>query len=151
MKFPPHFKLEEFTRSQTATRNDIDNSPNDKQLSNLIRMAWFLEELREKLREQYEGAYITISSGLRVEELNLIIGGSKTSAHMKGLAADIHCNKLSPLELARFIAENMVDFDQVIHEFGRWVHLGLSDDVPRAEELTAAKENGRTVYKWGLV
>lgn len=151
MKFPPHFKLEEFTRSQTATRNGIDNSPDETQLSNLIRIAWFLEELREKIREKHEGAYITISSGLRVEMLNVIIGGSKTSAHMKGLAADIHCNKLTPLELSKFIAENMEDFDQVIHEFGRWVHIGLCDSVPRSEELTAMKEHGKTIYKLGLI
>lgn len=153
MKFPPHFKQEEFTRSQAATRNGIDNLPNEDQLNNLIRLAWFLETLRAKIREVHEGAYITISSGLRVELLNLMIGGSKTSAHMKGLAADIHCNKLTPLELAQFIANNMADegFDQVIHEFGRWVHLGLCSGLSRYEQLTAVKENGKTAYKKGLI
>ena len=153
MKFPPHFSLQEFTRSQTAARLEINNLPNEEQHNNLIRTAWFLESLRAKIRLQHPGAYIAISSGLRVEKLNLIIGGSKTSAHMKGLAADIHCNKLNPLELAEFIRDNMADegYDQVIHEFGRWVHLGLCNGLPRYEELTALKENGKTVYKKGLM
>ena len=151
--FPPHFSLQEFTRSQTATRLEIDNSPNDQQHINLIQLAWFLETLREKIRLQHPGAYIAISSGLRVEKLNSAIGGSKTSAHMKGLAADIHCNKLTPLELAQFISANMADegFDQVIHEFGRWVHIGLCTGLPRYEELTAVKENSKTAYKIGLL
>jgi hypothetical protein len=153
--WPPHFSLAEFTRSQTAARKGIDNSPPDIQTeANIIRTAWFLETLRSKLRVKYgKVMYIIISSGYRCPELNAAIGGSKTSAHMRGLAADISCPGLTPLELARFIADNMIeeDFDQVIHEFGRWVHLGLSDSLPRQQLLTAMKSNGRTVYKPGLL
>jgi hypothetical protein len=148
MNFPPHFTLEEMTRSQTATRNGINNTPED--LTNLMRMAWYLEELREKLREIHPNTYIIVSSGYRCPELNLIIGGSKTSAHMKGLAADISCPHLTPLELSEFIRDNMEDYDQIIHEFGRWVHLGLAE-IPRGELLTATKEGGKTVYKRGLI
>lgn len=154
MKFPPHFSLEELTRSQTATRNEIDNSPDEKQLNNLIRMAWFLESLRMRIRMIInKRSVIIVSSGFRCEELNLIIGGSKTSTHMKGLAADITCPDLTPLELAEFIRDNMADegFDQVIHEFGRWVHVGLSNGLQRYEELTAVKEDGKTIYKKGLI
>jgi len=151
MKFPPHFSIEELTRSQAATRNEIDNIPDD--LSNLMRIAWFLETLREKIRLTYPHAVIIVSSGYRSPKLNLIIGGSKTSAHMKGLAADISCPDLTPLELSQFVADNMADegFDQVIHEFGRWVHVGLCEGLPRYEKLTAVKENGKTVYKHGLI
>ena len=151
MKFPPHFTVEELTRSQTATRNGINNEPDD--LSDLMRIAWFLESLRSKLRMEYPGAVIIVSSGYRSPELNLVIGGSKTSAHMLGLAADISCPDITPLELSQFIADTMADegFDQVIHEFGRWVHVGLSVGLPRYELLTAVKENGKTVYKLGLL
>ena len=154
MKFPPNFTLNEFTRSQTASRHGIDNTPNDEQLANIVRLAWFLESLRMRIRMQIgKRSYIVVSSGFRCEELNTKIGGSKTSAHMKGLAADIHCPDLTPLELAQFISDNMADesFDQVIQEFNEWVHLGLCDGVPRYEELTAVKENGKTVYKKGLI
>jgi len=150
-EFPTHFSLNELTFSQTAARNEIDNTPPD--LSNLLRIAWFLETLREKIRLIYPHAVIIVSSGYRSPELNLIIGGSKTSAHMKGLAADISCPDLTPLELSQFIANNMADegFDQVIHEFSRWVHVGLCEGLPRYEKLTAVKENGKTVYKLGLI
>lgn len=154
MKFPPHFSLEELTRSQTATRNEIDNSPDETQLSNIVRLAWFLESLRMRLRMNLGKRLIVIvSSGFRCPELNLIIGGSKTSTHMKGLAADITCPGLTPLELAEFIRDNMADegYDQVIHEFGRWVHVGLSEKLPRYQDLTALKEDGKTVYKNGLI
>lgn len=152
MNFPPHFSLEELTRSQSAVRGNINNEPNQIEKINLVKLAWFLESLREKLRKHYQKRLIIIvSSGFRCELLNLMIGGSKTSAHMKGLAADITCPGLTPLELSRFIYENMEEFDQVIHEFGRWVHIGLSNDTPRHEDLTALKENGRTIYKNGLL
>ena len=154
MKFPPHFSLEELTRSQTATRNNIDNTPNDEQLSNLIQLAWFLESLRMRLRMKLgKRSIIIVSSGFRCFSLNLIIGGSKTSAHMKGFAADITCPDLTPLELAEFIRDNMSGegYDQIIHEFGRWVHIGLSSGLSRHEELTAIKENDKTVYKKGLI
>jgi hypothetical protein len=154
MKFPPHFTLEELTSSQTATRNEIDNEPNEQEKSNILRVAWFLESLRMRVRMKTgKRSVIIVSSGFRCEMLNIMIGGSKTSAHMQGLAADIMCPDLTPLELAKFIRDNMDDepFDQVIHEFNRWVHIGLSKALPRYEELTAVKENGKTVYKKGLI
>ena len=152
MNFPPHFSLEELTRSQSAIRAGIKNNPSEEEERNLIKLAWFLETLREKLRKHYQKRLIIIvSSGFRCELLNVMIGGSKNSAHQKGLAADITCPGLTPLELSRFINENMEEFDQVIHEFGRWVHLGLSNSMPRHEDLTASKEDGRTIYKHGLL
>lgn len=151
MKFPPNITVEELTFSQTATNHGLDNFPDD--LSNLMRIAWFLESLRTKIRIDYPDAVIIVSSGYRSPELNKIIKGSKTSAHMEGLAADITCPKLTPLQLAQFIADNMADegFDQVIHEFERWVHVGLSAGLPRYELLTAVKEHGKTIYKLGLI
>lgn len=152
-KFPPHISYDELIVSQYATRHNIDNTPDENQLKNMIRLAWFLETLRTKIREKVNArAVLFISSGLRVEKLNTGIGGSKTSAHVKGLAADISCNVLSPLALAEFIRDNMVEegFDQVIHEFGRWVHLGLAERHPRLQILTASKREGRTYYESGL-
>ena len=154
MNFPPHFTLEELTRSQTATRNGIDNTPDEEITANLVKLAWFLESLRGKLRKHYQKRlFIIVSSGYRCETLNLVIGGSKTSAHMKGLAADIHVPRLTSLELAKFINEHMAneEFDQVINEFGRWVHVGLTNGLARMQDLTAMKEDGKTIYKNGLM
>ena len=153
MKFPPHFSFAELTHSDYAVRHDIDNLPNEEETGNLIKLAWFLESLRQQIT-MWTGkrAPIYINSGFRCPELNLAIGGSKTSAHMQGLAADIRSPILTPLELAEFIRDHFEEdgYDQVIHEFGRWVHLGLSNGLQRNQQLTATKENGRTVYKKGL-
>ena len=152
MKFPPHFSLDELILSQTAARKGIDNTPNDEIKSNILRLAWFLETLRAKLNAHYGKTFINVSSGYRCEELNTAIGGSKTSSHVQGFAADINVPGLKPIVVARFIANNMADegFDQVIHEFGRWVHVSICD-FPRYEKLTAIKENGKTIYKDGLI
>lgn len=154
INFPPHISYDELTHSQTAVNLGIDNTPSESEKLNLVRVAWFLETLRESLEKKYGFACpIIISSGYRCPELNKAIGGSKTSAHMKGLAADISCPYVSPYNLSLFIERNMVEtgFDQVIHEFGRWVHVGLSEESNRYESLTATKQNGKTIYKKGIV
>ena len=145
MAFAPHFSEQELTFSQTATRLGIDNSIPDELRGNLEKLSWYLEEIRGKINSP-----IIVSSGFRCETLNDEIGGSHTSAHMKGLAADINVHGVSPLEFANFIAESMKGYDQIIHEYGRWVHVGLSD-TPRGEKLTAMRENGHTVYKPGFL
>ena len=151
--FPPHFSKEELIASDYATRHNIDNTPNDIELGNLIRLAWFLETLRQQITKWTgKSAPILVSSGFRCPELNAAIGGSKTSAHMEGLAADIRSTIMTPLELSEFIRDHMDDdgYDQVIHEFGRWVHLGLSNGLQRNQQLTATKVKGKTVYHKGL-
>lgn len=148
MDYAPHFTEAELTFSQTATRNGIDNAIPDDLRPNLIRLSWWLEYLREIVQKP-----IIITSGYRCPYLNNAIGGSKTSAHMDGLAADIYVPDLTPCELARLAAEKMYDqgYDQIIHEFGRWVHVGLGIKIMRFETLTAMRENGRTVYKRGIL
>lgn len=144
MKLSIHFDLSEFTHSQTAIRRGIDNTPDDTILTNLYRLAQTLEQVREVL-----GKPIIISSGYRCPELNAAIGGSKTSAHMKGLACDFTCPAFgTPYAVALEIADSVVEFDQIIYE-GTWVHLGLSDN-PRRQLLTARFPNGKAVYEMGI-
>jgi hypothetical protein len=107
-----------------------------------------VQPLRDEL-----GSPIMISSGFRPEDLNSLIGGSKTSAHRFGCAADMRCNVLSPLDLCKLIVEMDLLYDQVIHEFGSWVHCGIRWDHQRIrkEELTAYKSNdNKTIYVPGL-
>jgi len=145
MNMPPNFSISELTFSQTATRNGIDNTPDDEALINLTQLAWTLQEIRDGIKSP-----IIVSSGYRSPYLNNAIGGSKTSAHMKGMAADISTPSMTPLELSQWIAENIPGFDQVIHEFGRWTHLGFAQ-APRGQLLTAMRENGKTIYVNGLI
>jgi len=146
MIFAPHFSYEELTFSEYAARHGIDNTPPPDITENLIKLSWWLEELREHV-----GSPIKVSSGYRCARVNMGIGGSTSSAHMKGLAADISCSGMKPLALAVLASETMfeIGYDQIIHEFGQWVHCGLSP-VPRLELLTAAIVGGKTVYTKGL-
>ena len=150
MRLTANFVLDEFTRSQTAARHDIDMTPGPEILANLKRLTGeVLQPLRDHLRHP-----ITISSGYRPPELNTRIGGSKTSAHMKGLAADFVVAGMGVYEAARRI-DMLVDshdlpVDQLIHEFGRWIHLGLAEDVPRLQRLTAVRHEGATAYVPGV-
>lgn len=147
MKLTEHFSWDEVTFSETAIRNDINNTPPEDLNHNIMRMARFMEQVRYVVG----GRSIFISSWYRSPELNALIGGSKTSAHMKGLACDCVCPMLgSPLRFAQEILQSNLDFDQVIHEFGRWVHIGLAEGN-RRQALTAYRKDGKTVYIEGLI
>jgi hypothetical protein len=130
----PHFSFDELTASQTAIRADIDNTPDETVHLNLVQLTARLEQVRSLL-----GVPVLISSGYRCRTLNTLIGGSPTSAHLRGLAVDFTAPKFgTPFEVAAKIAESSIEFDQVIHEFGRWVHLGIGRDgeVPRRQCLS---------------
>lgn len=150
MNLTPHFTLEELTQSHLAVRARIDNTPDRSAVFNLSRVAELLEEVRLLLGEHS----IQISSGYRCTKLNTLIGGSKTSQHMQGLAVDFICPGYgTPREICQVIRDYGLQFDQLIFE-GTWVHLSLADvgEPLRNEVLTAVFEPGRkTQYKEGLV
>lgn len=127
-----HFTLEEFTLSQTAIRRGIKNDPPADVMDNLRRLARVMENVRTLL-----GSPVLISSGYRSPELNEAVGGSKKSAHCRGLAADFTCPGYgTPREVALAIVRSELIYDQVIWE-GTWVHLGLTEGEPRQDVLTA--------------
>lgn len=136
----PHFTLEELCASEFAARNGIDNTPPPEVVANLLRLARMLEKVRGLLRKP-----ILISSGYRSPELNARIGGSTRSAHMDGRAADFTCPAFgTPYQVARRIAAQRLGFDQMIHEYGRWVHLAVPARNERADrELLTIFEPGR--------
>lgn len=132
MKLSPNFTLDELTHSQTAARRNIDNRPTEKALTNMRELLCpGLEQIRALL-----GKPVLISSGYRSPVLNASVGGSKNSQHMYGLAADFSCPGFgSPLAIAHAIKASDIDFDQLIHEFGSWVHVSFSHN-PRRQVLT---------------
>lgn len=133
-KLTEHFTWDEVTFSETAIRYQLDNTPPDDLLPNIQRMAQFMEEVRFVLN----GRPIFINSWYRGSEVNKQIGGSKTSAHMKGLAVDFRCPSLgSSKRVCEEIAQSNLDFDQLINEGpNRWVHIGLAEGN-RRQILTA--------------
>lgn len=145
MNLSMHFALEEFTSSQTAVRKGIRNEPPPYAVDNLRRLARVLENVRAVL-----GGAIIITSGYRSPELNAAVGGSKESAHCRGLAADFISPRYGePRECALAITRTDIEFDQVIWE-GTWVHFGLSDWVPRREILTAHFSENGVSYSKGI-
>lgn len=150
-KFAPNFPRHEFEASQTATRRGIDNTIPDALLGDAIKLSWFLQELRNKINRTYRSETrarelpVIISSGYRSPALNKAIGGAAKSQHSRAQAADISVPGMTSKELAEFIALNMPTFDQLIEEFGSWVHVSIAKN-PRGSLLTARKVNGKTVY-----
>ena len=148
MKLTDNFFLYEFLRSQAAPRYGIPMDPPIEVIDNLRRLCVdILQPLRDITRLP-----ISVTSGYRPLELNTLIGGSTTSAHMDGRAADIIVNGRSPLQVAETIRDMELPYDQVIHEFGQWVHVGISDDDEevRLQELTAYRDDKGTHYDLGL-
>jgi len=137
MKLTTHFTLEELIQSDTATRLDIDNTPDSEVMDNLIFLAGKLENVRDLL-----GYPMLISSGYRSLPLNRHLGSKDTSAHTKGLAIDfISPNYGTPRDIVAAIVESNIDYDQVILEFDRWVHLAFTQtDAPRKQSLIIDKE-----------
>lgn len=127
-----YFTIKELCKSSTATAKGIDNSPNSEIVKNLEQL---IDNILDPLRERY-GKPITVNSGYRCPELNKAVGGSKTSHHMKGLAADITVG--SPKKnkvLFDLIKEMDLPFDQLIDEKNlSWVHVSYSTK-PRKQIL----------------
>ena len=141
-----HFSLDEFTASQTATRQGIKNKPSEKVVENLRMLAALLEQVRELLG----GNSIRISSGYRSLALNRHIGSNDTSAHVRGWAADFTCPSFgTPITVAKKIAESNLKFDQLICEGNAWIHISC-DPQNRRQVLTARFEHGHTYYTTGI-
>ena len=145
MKLTDHFSLEELTRSTTAERLGIDNTPRvDGVRSHLVVLAEGLERVREILG----GSPVRVSSGYRCEELNRAVGGARGSAHLSGFAADFTCDSFgTPLEVVKRLERSDRVFDQLIQE-GTWVHVSFAPRA-RREVLTAHFGQGGATYTKG--
>jgi len=139
-----NFWLSEFIRSQSATRMGIDNIPSDAEYYNLLYLCKYV---LQPLRDHFGPLYI--SSGFRSLELNKVIGGSKTSQHVKGQAADIDSPTRNK-EYFEYIRENL-PFDQLIWEFGTdempdWVHVSYDVSKNRRQILKAVRDEKGVRY-----
>lgn len=155
MQITEHFSLRELTRSDTAARHGIANIPGEAEMDNIKYTAEKLEQIRA-----YVGSPLIVISCFRSERVNKLVGGSPTSAHRFGLAADCDAMGMTSLAFAKLLIkmrdEGKIAFDQLILEFpergdGAWVHIGFKRNAPqRNQVLTATKRGGKTVYLQGL-
>ncbi len=139
----PHFKLDEFTRSDTAARMGNANTPRPEHLPNLQALAEFLEKV--KALPKIAGRPVVIESAYRNPEVNAAVGGVPNSDHCLGLAADIEVPGLSDLAVAEAIRDSELDFDQLIREDGRTVHVSINPRM-RRQVLRQPGGPGSPVY-----
>lgn len=129
-KLSPHFTLEEFTVSQTAARKGLNNTPSEDIVKVLTNTANQMEAVRKLL-----GVPIHINSGYRSPEVNKAVGGSKNSQHMTGEAVDFIAPGFGNVSaIVERIKSSGLVFDQLIDEYGSWVHISFSSK-PRKQML----------------
>jgi len=139
MKLSPHFSLEELTHSNTAARLNIDNTPTVEIIDNLTFLAKELENVRTLLSHP-----MLINSGFRCHALNDHLGSNRTSKHTQGLACDFICPSFgNPRDICDTLIAAGLDYDQIILEFDRWVHIAFTEDNPRQQALIIDKEGTR--------
>ena len=153
MKLTANFTLSEMTKSETALRYGMANEPSEKEIDNLRLLC---EEVLQPVRNFY-GMGVKVNSGYRHPLVNAKVGGSATSDHCKGFAADIEIPGIANADLAEWIVANL-QFTQIILEFytpgvpdSGWVHVSYVPENLKKQVLTATKQNNKTVYLPGLV
>lgn len=147
-----YFTLNELTRSATAKRLGINNSPDAVVARNLTAL---VEHVLDPLRVAW-GAPIIVTSGYRCTALNKAVGGAATSQHTKGEAADIRTVSDNPADNKRLLdclLRSGIKFDQVINEYpdaqGRpdWIHVSYTiSRANRGSRLVAQRVGGKTIY-----
>ena len=151
MKLSKNFSLEELTKSDTAVRRGISNVPSEDVTNNIQELVDnVLQPIRDRLGP------VVVTSGYRSPELNTAIGGSKTSDHCLGMAADIEVLGIDNKVTAEYIRDNLV-FTQLILEFYKdgvpdsgWVHVSFDTKDLKKQVLRADKVNGKTHYSTGV-
>lgn len=154
MQLSKNFTLSELCRSEAATRGGFSNTPGPEETESLKALCVnVLQPLRDAM-----GKAMRVNSGYRGPEANKAVGGSSSSQHCKGEAADIEFDGFDNKKLAEKIVEMKLPFDQLILEFYKpgdpnsgWVHVSHKrSGKQRGEVLRAVSKGGKTVYEKGL-
>lgn len=143
------FRLAEFLRSESAQRLGLDNTPDATALANIRNV---LGPSMQRVRDLLETP-VFVTSGYRSPRVNDVIGGSRNSQHLHGLAADFVSPQFgTPRAICKHLMKHrdIVRWDQLIWE-GTWVHISfLGAGMPRGQVLTAHFRLGSVVYSEGI-
>jgi hypothetical protein len=141
-KLSASFYLNEFTISQEAERHGYKNEPNEKQIENLrLLCVNVLQPLREIINVP-----IFINSGFRSFDVNAAVGGRFNSQHLEGKAADFVVHSMNLIDVFNTIIQEL-SFDQLIYEFGKWIHVSWNGELNRKDVMISKKVHGKTVYE----
>ena len=121
MNLTEHFTLEELT---TTDHREFDNTPNEAERANLVRLAGLLELVKVALG----GKPIMVNSAFRSKQVNDAVGSKDTSQHRIGCAADIRVPGVTPDQVVKAVIAAKLPFDQLIREFDRWTHISIPND-----------------------
>lgn len=148
MNLSQNFTLAEMTKSATASRRGLDNTPSPQVIAALTLLC---NRVLEPVRARYKRPVI-ITSGYRSPAVNKAAGGAASSQHILGEAADFTVHGVSNIEVCRWM-EAELNYDQLIYEFGEsgWIHASYRADRLRNMELSAVRRGRKTVYLPGLV
>ena len=142
MKLSDNFKLQEALNSSTADRLGISNTPNAKQLIAIKHTATQMEKVRKVLKNKP----ISISSWFRATAVNKAVGGVSNSDHISGYAVDFKCPGFGSItDICKALVASGIKFDQLIWEYGRWVHISFSPSM--RQQVLHIKGRG---YQQGL-
>ena len=139
MNLSEHFTLEELTHTD---HRELENIPNETELTNLKRLAEFLETVKGVLG----GKPIMVNSAFRSKMVNDAVGSKDTSQHRVGCAADIRVPSMTPDEVVKAVIASGIGYDQIIREFDRWTHISIPNDPngkPRRQALIIDKSGTR--------
>ena len=129
-----NFKMSELIHSQTAIAHNINNMPDINSLDNLLTLiVECLQPIRNKL-----GKPMVITSGYRNDKVNRLVGGSNTSEHKKGMAADFIINGMTVQAVIEFIRKTGLKYTQLIEEHSKntsWVHISYNPKNLKKETL----------------
>ena len=131
MNLTEHFTLEELT---TTDHRQFDNTPNETERENLVRLAGLLELVKVAIG----GKPVMVNSAFRSKQVNDAVGSKDTSQHRLGLAADIRVPGMAPDAVVKAVIAAKLPFDQLIREFDRWTHISVPNDPkgkPRGQTL----------------
>jgi hypothetical protein len=139
-----NFSLEELTVSEIGERKGLDNTPNATEITNLMRIALLLEQVRALLKKP-----IVINSAFRSKAINDAVGSKDTSQHRIGCAADIRVPGMTPKQVVEACIDANIPYDQIIEEFSSWTHISVPDmpaRPPRRQALIIDR-NGTRPFK----
>lgn len=144
MKLTENFSLEEMTVSEIGVRRGLDNTPNATEISNLVRTALLLEQVRALVKKP-----IIVNSAFRSKAVNDAVGSKDTSQHRIGCAADIRVPGMTPKEVVEAIMKSDIPYDQLIREFDSWTHISVPDSAarPPRKQALIIDRNGTRPYQ----
>ena len=126
-----NFKISELIQSDTAIKYNINNMPDINSLDNMLELiVYCLQPIRDKIKKP-----MIITSGYRNSQVNKLVGGVSNSQHANGQAVDFKISGMTPAQVVDFIKKTDIEFDQLINEYDKWVHISFNKGKNRKQIL----------------